>query len=203
MGFRQISLCLLILFRLGGISLREVDVSQYYPEIMQNAREFKYLTTAENPELNLVQQELQNILNVQFIRDSTENGVVRREKMLKITPFASDTLDERKFRLLARYNEDIPYTVPNLRIQLANICGAGGYRLTIVNNTFTIIVKVELVAKKKLDTVREFLERVVPLNMIIDLDLMYNQHKTLHPYTHNQLKQFTHSTLRNEVFNIG
>jgi hypothetical protein len=62
-------------------------------------------------------------------------------------------------------------------------------------------VKVELVAKQNLDTVGELLERVVPLNMIIDLDLMYNQHKTLHVYTHRQLQQFTQAALRNEVLN--
>jgi len=50
--------------------------------------------------------------------------------------------------------------------------------MNFIRNTFTLIVKVELVAKQNLDTVGELLERVLPLNMVIDLDLMYNQHKT-------------------------
>lgn len=179
--------------------MREVDVAKYYPAIMQEIREFQHISTAENPEFNLVWQELQNVLDDQFIRDATLNGVARREKMLKITPFSSDTLDERKFRLLTRYNEDIPYTVPNLKRSLANICGPTGYRINLINNTFTLIVKVELIAKRNLQTVQELLERVVPLNMIIDCDLMYNQHKTLRVYTHRQLKQFTQYALRNEV----
>lgn len=179
--------------------MRNVDVSKYYPAIMQEIREFQHIAQAENPEFNLILQELQNVLDDQFIRDATLNGVSRRERMLKITPFSSDTMDERKFRLLTRYNEDIPYTVPNLKISLANICGSSGYRLNLINNTFTLIVKVELVAKRNLQTVQELLERVVPLNMIIDCDLMYNQHKTLHVYTHRQLKQFTQYALRNEV----
>ncbi len=179
--------------------MREVDVARYYPAIMKEVREFRYLAQAENPELTALWQEIQNAIDDQFIRDATVNGVARREKMLKITPFASDTLDERKFRLLARYNEDIPYTVPNLKNQLANICGANGYWLNILNNVFTIIVKVELVAKRDLETVRELLERMVPQNMIIDLDLMYNQHKAFRPFTHRELQQFTHSVMRNEV----
>lgn len=179
--------------------MRDVDVSKYYPTIMKEIREFQQIAEVENPEFNLVWQELQNVLDDQFIRDATVNGVSRRERMLKITPFTSDTLDERKFRLLARYNEDIPYTVPNLKISLANICGSNGYRMNLINNTFTLIIKVELVAKRNLETVRQLLERVVPMNMIIDLDLMYNQHKTLHPYTHRQLQQFTQYALRNEV----
>lgn len=168
---------------------------------MKEIREFQNIAESENPEFNLVWQELQYIMDDQFIRDATLNGVSRRERMLKITPFTSDTLDERKFRLLTRYNEDIPYTVPNLRIQLTNLCGLNGYKMNLINNTFTLIVKVELVAKRNLETVREMLERVTPLNMIIDLDLMYNQHKTLHLYTHRQLQQFTQLALRNEVLN--
>lgn len=179
--------------------MREVDVARYYPAIMKEVREFQHISVAENPELNLVWEELQNVLDDQFIRDATLNGVARREKPLKIIPKTSDTLDVRKFRLLSRYNEDIPYTVPNLRNQLANLCGPNGYRMNLVNNAFTLIVKVELVAKQNLDTVGELLERVVPLNMIIDLDLMYNQHKTLRQFTHRQLQQFTQAALRNEV----
>lgn len=181
--------------------MREVDVSKYYPSIMQEVREFQHISIAENPELNLVWEELQNVLDDQFIRDATLNGVARREKPLRIIPKTSDTLDVRKFRLLSRYNEDIPYTVPNLRNQLTNLCGPNGYRINFLNNTFTLIVKVELVAKQNLDTVRELLERMVPLNMIIECDLMYNQHKTLRVYTHRQLQQFTQFTLRNEVLN--
>lgn len=179
--------------------LRNVDVSKYYPMVMKEIREFQQIAEVENPECIFVWQALQNVLDDQFIKDATLNGVARRERMLKIAPKASETLDERKFRLLARYNEDIPYTVPNLKICLANICGANGYRLNLIHNTFTVMIKVELVSKNNLETVRELLERLVPLNMIIDLDLMYNQHKTLHPYTHRQLQQFTQFALRNEV----
>lgn len=179
--------------------MRDVDISQYYPVIMSEIREFQHIAAAENPEMNLLWQELQNTLDDQFIRDATVNGVARRERMLKIMPFASDTLDERKFRLLARYIEDIPYTVPTLKNSLQSICGPNGYRMNLINNTFTLIVKVELVAKRNLETVRDLLERVVPMNMIIDLDLMYNQHKTFRPFTHRQLQAYKHDSLRNEV----
>lgn len=179
--------------------MRDVDVSQYYPMVMSEVREFQHISAAENPELGLLWQAVQNVLDDQFIRDATINGVARREKMLKITPFTSDTLDERKFRLLARYIEDIPYTVPTLRNSLSSICGPNGYRMNLIHNTFTLIVKVELVAKRNLETVRDLLDRIVPMNMIIDLDLMYNQHRTFQPFTHRQLQAYQHAALRNEV----
>jgi len=43
------------------------------------------------------------------------------------------------------------------------------------------------------------LERIVPMNMTLFVDLLYNQHLTLKKYPHSMLKNFTHSALRNEV----
>lgn len=179
--------------------MRNIDISKYWPDVIKNAREFKQISDAENPEFNILQEESQNIMNDQFVLDSTINGVNRREKTFKIIPKTSETLDERKFRLLARMNEDIPFTVPNLHNQLKNLCGEDGYSLTILNNDFTVIVKVALVSKNNFNSVQELLERVIPQNMIIDCILMYNQHLTLANYTHNQLATMTHNFIRNEV----
>lgn len=179
--------------------LRNVDVARYYPVIMREFREFQYLAQAENPELTALWQVLQNISGDQFILDATINGVARHERMLKIIPPASDTMDERKFRLLARYNEDLPYTVPNLRNQLEHLCGEDGYSLIILNNDFTVIVKVALVSKNNFKSVQELLERVIPQNMIIECILMYNQHQTLANYTHDQLAAWAYDHIRNEV----
>ena len=43
------------------------------------------------------------------------------------------------------------------------------------------------------------LEKMSPLNMLIDLSLLYNSHKILSGFTHRQLNQYTHKQLREEV----
>jgi hypothetical protein len=179
--------------------MRDVDVSRYYPSVLKEAKEFHEIAARENEMFKIIWFALDDCLNDQFILDSTKNGVSRREIMLKITPKASDTLDERKFRLLSRYNEMLPYTVPDLKQKLANLCGAKGYRINLVNNLFSLEVRVELIAKKNLESVQEMLERIVPMNMTLFVDLLYNQHLTLKKYPHSMLKNFTHSALRNEV----
>ncbi|WP_019555192.1 putative phage tail protein [Propionispira raffinosivorans] len=183
--------------------MRDVDVSRYYPSVVKEAKEFHEIAARENEMFKIIWLALDDCLNDQFILDSTKNGVSRREIMLKITPKASDTLDERKFRLLMRYNEMLPYTVPDLKQKLANLCGANGYRINLVNNLFSLEVRVELIAKKNLESVQEMLERIVPMNMTLFVDLLYNQHFTLGKLTHEQLRKYTHNTLRNEVIPNG
>jgi hypothetical protein len=49
------------------------------------------------------------------------------------------------------------------------------------------------------DEVGAMLERMVPLNMNIDLDLMYNQHLTVGKFTHEFLSKYTQKGIREEV----
>ena len=47
------------------------------------------------------------------------------------------------------------------------------------------------------------LNRVVPANMVIDLDLLYNQHSDFDGLTHEELSVYTHQQLRDEVISHG
>jgi len=171
----------------------------YFPEVLKEVRELKAIVEAEEPEIVNLWTALKNALNDQFVNDATENGVSRLEKILKITPKATDTLDVRKFRILTRYNEQLPYTYRTLEQQLVTLCGENGYSIQLNSNEYTLKVRVELSAKGKFDEVNNLLHRIVPANMIIDLSLLYNQHSTLANFTHSQLSTFTQEQLRNEV----
>lgn len=112
-------------------NIRTIDLREYLPEVLKDVQEMRAIMEAETPEVQAIWDACEDCMNDQFIMEATENGVARREKMLKITPFATDTLDDRKLRLLSRYNENIPYTRRSLEALLESLCGAGGYILTI------------------------------------------------------------------------
>ena len=89
---------------------RTIDLLGYLPDVLKDTKEMQAIMAAEMPEIQALWQACEDVLNDQFIVEATENGVARREKMLGISPFATDTLDDRKFRILSRYNEQLPYT---------------------------------------------------------------------------------------------
>lgn len=182
---------------------RTVDLNGYLPDILKNVREFKAIMDAENPIIWDIWQAAEDLMNDQFITEATENGVAMREKMLGINPFATDTLEDRKFRLLSRYMEDIPYTRRSLESFLASLCGEDGYRITYKTNDFTVNVRVELTAKRQVDSVDELLERVLPYNMIYTVELLYNQWQTVKPFTWDQMKALTWRDVKEEVLNAG
>lgn len=178
---------------------RVTDILTYIPPVLRDYKEYKAIATAINPELNLLWQAIEDALNDQFILDATKNGVERRESILKVIPKGTDTLDERKFRLIARENEKLPYTYRAIQQRLIKLCGQDGYTLTVSNNTFTIKVRVALANKSNYGDVESLIDKMAPENMIIDLSLLYNQHSALANFTHAQLSAYTHEQLRNEV----
>lgn len=171
----------------------------YLPPIVQEIREIKEIMKAAQPEMVKIWQAYEDMLSDQFIEDATEYGVKRWEKILHITPKATDTLEARKFTILTRFNEQLPFTMVTLNNQLETLCGEDGFTLTLDHNNYTLYVQVALVAKSNFDDVDRLLDRVVPANMVINISLKYNQQSTLKVFTHGQLKQWTHDDLRNEV----
>jgi phosphoribosyl-dephospho-CoA transferase len=121
--------------------------------------------------------------------------------MLKIVSRVTEDLDVRRFRVLIKFNEQLPYTITKLKEQIANLCGEDGYSAAVDSVNYKLVVKVALKSKAMLSEVGTMLERIVPLNVIIDLDLLYNQHQTLHRFTHAELHTYTHKALKDEVIN--
>jgi len=179
------------------------NLIDYLPQVLKEVRELKLIFQSEQTEIADLWISIDNAFNNQFVEtftiDSTEYGVSRWEKILGIVPKATETLDARKFRILTRLNELIPYTLTTLKQQLEALCGSDGYSLTLKNEIYTIEVKVNLIVKSKFDDVAALLRRVVPANMVIDLKLIYNQQLTLSQFTHGQLQAYTHNQLRSEV----
>lgn len=173
------------------------NLIDYIPMVLRDILEFKEIMDADQSELSELWDAVENALDDQFVNSATNYGVSRWEKILKIIPKATETLDTRKFRILARLNEQLPFTLTSLKQQLESLCGTDGYVIELQD--CTLIVRVALVAKSNFDDVDQLLKRVAPANIVVDLTLKYNQHKTIKQYLNSQLKQYSQSEIRNEV----
>lgn len=181
--------------------LKNVDISIYQPLIIKDYREFKEIAEIENTILTDCWSSSNNVFLDQFIETLTENGCKRWEKILNIQPKGTDTLEVRRFRIKSRINEDLPYTYKALVNVLNSLCGEGQYTINLYNNEYRLKILIELTVKKLFDEVESTVKRMIPANLILEVDLRYNQHKTLSKYTHKQLSKYTHIELREEVLN--
>lgn len=172
----------------------------YLPLFMQDYIEMQNIMETEQVEIDHLWVEAENALADQFILEATESGVRRWESMLGVSPKDTDTLDERKFRILTKMNQELPYTMPKLEQALTNLCGADGYSIESKPAEYYITVKLALSNASNYSEVEKTLSRMVPANMIQSVQIMYTRHDTLSKFTHAELSAYTHENLRNEVF---
>lgn len=178
-------------------------LQDYLPPILLKTYEFPLLCDTEQPEIDRLHDAADAVLDAQFLSTAGEYAIQRYEKIFGITPMDTDTLAERRFKVLTRINTQLPFSVRRLRQQLATLCGADGYRMEIDGGKYTLTVKVALTAKRNQQAVEELLADIVPANMVCTTSLLYNQHADLTRFTHAQLALLTHFEIREEVLPDG
>lgn len=178
---------------------REVDILEHWPPILQQIREFQEIAKVENPYLTWLWNKIEEILDNQFIVTANEEGLSRYENMLSLDVPATDTIETRRFRLLTRYQEQVPYTYKVLIQLLDSLLGEGKYIIERDAADKTLTVKIELTVKGQFDAVEEMLERIVPQNVVLLVELRFNQHYKFESFTHDDLTAYTHKQLREDV----
>ena len=170
----------------------------YLPPFIGAYKEIQVIMDVEQPICEQTWTDTENVLADQFVVDATENGVARYEKILEITPKATYTLDERKFNILARMNEQLPYTLGQLHVSLTSLCGVDGYSLKLDADNYKLVVRLSLVNENKYDAVVELLHKMLPANIVKDVTL-FNTYLLLSDFTHEQLSTYTHDELRKAI----
>ena len=178
-------------------------LNEYLPSILLKTYEFPLLCDTEQQEFDRLNTAVDEVLDAQFVSTAGERGIERYEQIFSIVPQDTDTLDERRFRVLAKINAQLPFSIRRLRQQLATLCGEDGYKLELDGGRYTLTVKVALTAKRNQQAVEELLANIVPANMVCTTSLLYNQHADLTRFTHAQLALLTHFEIREEVLPDG
>lgn len=181
------------------VSTSDRPLINYLPPYMQEYLEIKAIMAAEQPEIDSLWSSVEQTMADQFIMDSTEYGVMRWESMLKISPKATDTLDERKFRILTRLNQELPYTLIRLRETLTTLCGADGFVIELEANKYHITIKLGVGNHSKYTEVQNLLKQMIPANLTQYIDILYNTQQMASLCRHMDLAAYTHTQVRNEV----
>jgi hypothetical protein len=146
---------------------RVIDLSKYYPSVVKDTENFKEIAETENPEFNLVNSKINDVLSDQYVEDATENGIKRYENIIKIYPKASDTLEDRKTAILLKYNFQLPYTYRTLENKLIAIYGGNGYNLELLNDEYILDIEILSNNWSLFDTVVDNFRKILPCNLVL------------------------------------
>lgn len=108
-----------------------------------------------------------------------------------------DTVEEKRFRIMGAENERTPYTLEVLVKRLDETVGSGRTKVIVANGF--LIASIALENKKFLNYVKSMLEEIVPLDMMIEVNIIWNTYGALKEHTHAHLGEFKNMEIREEM----
>ena len=147
----------------------------YLPPVLREVMEFQAVNGANEPEIALAWDAIAMVLANQFLETADARGVSVWEKELKIFPKDTDTLELRKARIKARWNLEIPYTMPWFKSWLTGIFGADKHDERVEDYTLTIQLKQDLSEEMACKTNELFgmLAAIIPENIWMVLENIF------------------------------
>ncbi|MDU1174727.1 putative phage tail protein [Peptostreptococcus anaerobius] len=181
---------------IGYKDIYKADCLAYIPPVYSDILEFKALAKCFNLELERTGTRLEEVENNFFIDSLNEYGCERWEKMLDIKTNYSNSVEDRRFAIKAKLLGLRPYTYERLKYFLINLIGEHNFILEMDYSKNHLTCKLNLGVKARMDSVKDLIEKTVPLNISTEVVLLYNTHKMLASKTHKELGKHTHTELR-------
>ncbi len=178
---------------------RDKKAINYMPQYMAELREMTELYKALQPEFDLMYQIKDSSINECFALTCIGFGLEKYEKILGIIPLYTDSVEDRRLKVLAALNGDTPYTFERVLDKLILLCGQGNVSMEYAKEIYTLRVLIQLEAKSQYNTVVKMLREMLPCNIALRCALAYNRHLTLKPFTHKSLSAYSNRALREEV----
>lgn len=148
---------------------KEVDLLSYWMPVLRQLKEFKEIAKAEEPELRYILEACDRTLNNFFISTADEYGISRFESMMGIFPYEGEDLETRRFNVLVKWNDKVPYTDGELYDRLLSLCGEGKFTITPQYEDYKISITTEAGIKGAFDTISSLITDMLPCNLELTL----------------------------------
>lgn len=139
----------------------------FLPEFLRDFRELREIITAEEPEFDMLVENLENTLNSMFIETATEMGLEKYEKLLNIKPISTN-IEERRASVMALWFSNMPFTIRALKERLSMIQGNSNVDAWVTN--YLLHVKTDLSTNEQISNARIIIDSMIPANLGLQFD---------------------------------
>lgn len=164
-----------------------MHIKVQYPDAVWNIKDVRLAVEAGDKVGARLEADLEELDNNIAITTSEESGIARREKILKINPPDTATLEERRLEVLLRWFQVPIYTETTLRRTLDAALTPERYTLQIDLDGKVVRCRILWMSKKVLKSMRDLFEKMVPLDyglsvLLLDIiDILAKQNITYRP----------------------
>ena len=174
-----------------------VNIGQYFPRIYNGVYETDLIIYAENTMFDNFYTEKEKVANNQFVLTADEAGILAFERVLGIIAHPeTEDLDFRRRRIINRLSSNLPFTEASLIAIMDNLVGVGMWSYEIDFNTYLLTIISLVPGENWLNELRITLNKIIPANMTMTVDIMHTTYRELKPYTYGFLGQFSYAEIR-------
>ena len=149
---------------------KDINLLSYWMPLLRQLKEFKEIANTEEPELRYILEAIDRTLNNMFIETADEYGIKRFENLVGIYPEEGASLETRRFNLLIKWNDKVPYTEKELYNRMISLCGsADKFQITERYKDYAIDIATQLGVAGAFDAVATLLVDMLPCNMLLNL----------------------------------
>ena len=155
--------------------IKEVDLVSYLPPFMQEYKALAQTLEAENPEFALLWEAAGRVRKNAFVATADEYGIGRFERILGIFPDKGETLEERRTKLLMKYNLRLPYTLSFLKSMLDSAIGGENYTIERLYEIYQLKICIINQDICQVGNIYDVIEGLLPGNMKLSLYAEYRE----------------------------
>ena len=145
----------------------DIDISQFLPPFSRDSRDIQEIMRVENPEFILLWEIMADLLDNQFIPTMGELGLSHWEWILEVLPQDTDTIEDRRNRILRLLAGTRPYTVEKLQEMLDATFGRGAVGVDLNENLYEIWFILNKEMRERSGEVINYAEPIVPKNLLL------------------------------------
>ncbi len=171
----------------------------YLPPFLQEYQEIQAIAKVEDKVLEALWQAFTSLEENQWIQTANEEGIRRREKMMGL-PGSTLSLEERRTRILSNWNAAIPFTDETFRQWVDSMMGDAPYTLVIDGSRYLVELTLHKMYSARTTLFLTTGRNMVPANMEMRIEFLYNQYSQCHAFTHGALAAWQHRQLSEEAY---
>jgi len=146
---------------------------EYLPNFMKDIKELQELFDTEDIEVKKLKGEIEKIFSEIIVKTAKSYGLDRYEKIYQINT-KSDLLEIRRLKILSKMNDKESFTYKWLDNKLKQLVGENNYKISIEYNNYRIIISIACLFCNIADTLKRELNKSLPVNLIIQVNLFSN-----------------------------
>lgn len=162
---------------------------QYLPAAVESLWEFEKLGEIESPILQEAAEAKEKLIQNQWILTAEREGLLRFAKMIPLQNAEKMETEVLRQEVLYRWNCHSPYTQFHLLDWLDGCCGTDGYQAFLYQEEYRLRLLLELREKEKKSFLEKHLRKIIPANLVLQVDLNTNTHGKLKRMTHGKMKK--------------